>query len=131
LEPNAGSVILSRDAKLAGINHMRNLDQETAIADLASGQIVRRLPLDVSNLQGIRSFSPDGKAIVQNVTSKGGNALLYRPIDGSPAHLLIGPLPDAVTFFAWSPSGSKLGVLQLRRSSDVVLITDITGKQPR
>jgi len=130
LEPNAGSVILSRDAKLAGINHMRNLDQDTAIADLASGQIVRRLPLDVSNLQGIRSFSPDGKAIVQNVTSKGGNALLYEPIDGSPAHLMLGPLPDALNFFAWSPSGKQLGVLQLRKSSDVVLITDLAGKQP-
>jgi eukaryotic-like serine/threonine-protein kinase len=131
LEPNAGSVMLSRDAKLAGTNQTRNhLDQYTAIADLASGQIVRRLPLDVSNLQGIRSFSPDGKAIVQNVTSKGGNALLYQPIDGSPARLMLGPLPDALNFFAWSPSGSKLGVLQLRKSSDVVLITDLAGKQP-
>ena len=78
----------------------------------------------------MRSFSPDGQAIVQNVTSKGGNALLYRPIDGSPAHLMLGPLPDALNFFAWSPSGSKLGVLQLRKSSDVVLITDLAGKQP-
>jgi hypothetical protein len=43
---------------------------------------------------------------------------------------MLGPLPDALNFFAWSPSGSKLGVLQLRKSSDVVLITDITGKQP-
>jgi hypothetical protein len=28
------------------------------------------------------------------------------------------------------PSGNLLGVLQLRTSSDVVLINDLTGKQP-
>jgi Tol biopolymer transport system component len=76
------------------------------------------------------AFSPDGKAIIERVTSKGGNALKYQPIDGSPAHLLLEPTHDALTDFAWSPSGSKLGVLQLRKSSDVVLITDLTGKQP-
>jgi hypothetical protein len=88
--------------------------------------------MDVSSaLQGgYPIFSPDGKAIV-GLTTKGGNALQYQPIDGSSPHLLIGPLRDELTAFAWSPSGSKLGVLQLRKSSDVVLITALTAKQPR
>ena len=29
----------------------------------------------------------------------------------------------------WSPSGSKMAVLQLRTSSDAVLITDLANKQ--
>jgi hypothetical protein len=40
------------------------------------------------------------------------------------------PTHDTQTRFAWSPSASKLAVLQLRRSSDVVMITDLTGRQP-
>jgi hypothetical protein len=52
--------------------------------------------------------------------SKSGNTLRYQPIDGSPAHFMIDPTHNTITDFAWSPSGSKLGVLQLRKSSDVV-----------
>ncbi len=90
---------------------------------------MHRLSLDMSAL-GMASFSPDGKAIVRKVVSNGGNALQYQPIDGSQPHLLLGPTPEDLTAFAWSPSGNLLAVLQLRRSSDVVLINDLTGKQP-
>jgi Tol biopolymer transport system component len=127
------SVVLSRDTKLAEV---LVIGQDRAfyieIRDLATHRIVHRLPMDVSSaLQGgYPIFSPDGKAIV-GLTTKGGNALQYQPIDGSSPHLLIGPLRDELTAFAWSPSGSKLGVLQLRKSSDVVLITALTAKQPR
>ncbi len=100
------------------------------IIDVHTGRIIHRLPLDMSAL-GMVSFSPDGKAIVRKVVSNGGNALQYQPIDGSPTHLLIGPTPQDMTAFGWSPSGSLLAVLQLRRSSDVVLIKDLTGKQAR
>jgi hypothetical protein len=102
------------------------------IWDLTTHRVVHQLPLDVSSLQtAYPIFTPDGKALVGGVTTKGGNALRYQPIDGSPAHLLMDPTAETLTSFAWSPSGSKLGVLQLRQSSDVVLITDLTGKQPR
>jgi Tol biopolymer transport system component len=74
-------------------------------------------------------FSPEGKTVVGVATTKGGNALRYQPIDGSPAHLLTDPTHDEIQYFQWSPSGSKLAVLQLRQSSDVVLITDLTGKR--
>jgi hypothetical protein len=93
---------------------------------------VHILPRDLSTDQDpLGLFSPDGKALVARFSSNGGTALRYQPIDGSPPHLLIDPTHDIITSFAWSPSGSKLGVLQLRQSSDVVLITDLTGKQPR
>ena len=75
-------------------------------------------------------FSPDGKALVRKIVSNGSNALQYQPIDGSQTRLLIGPTPEDLTAFQWSPSGNLLAVLQLRKSSDVVLIKDLTGSQP-
>jgi serine/threonine protein kinase len=126
--PNA--FILSRDARFAIAETIGDLTQFTAqIVDVNTGQIVHRLQQDMSAL-GMMSFSPDGKAIVRKVVSNGGNALQYQPIDGSPTHLLIGPTPEDLNAFKWSPSGNLLAVLQLRKSSDVVLIKDLTGGQP-
>jgi len=119
--------ILSRDAKIAMAGSIQDTNFTGLIIDVNTGQIIHRLPLDMSAL-GMIGFSPDGKAIVRKIVSKGGNALQYQPIDGSPTRLLIGPTPQDMTAFTWSPSGSLLGVLQLRRSSDVVLIKDLTGK---
>jgi Tol biopolymer transport system component len=95
--------------------------------------MAHQLPWNLSDLQGFfwPSFSPDGKALVGSVISKGSYMLQYQPIGGSPTHLMTDPSHDSQTAFAWSPSGSKLGVLRLRRSSDVVLITDLGGKQAR
>jgi eukaryotic-like serine/threonine-protein kinase len=122
--------VVSRDAKLAGAESVGTGDAFTAlIADIHTGQVLHQLTLNMSAL-GMISFSPDGKAIVRKVVSNGGNALQYQPIDGSAPHLLVGPTPEDLTAFAWSPSGNLLAVLQLRRSSDVVLINDLTGKQP-
>ena len=87
----------------------------------------------MSNIRdGFRSFTPDGKAIVgDRYPRKGAMLLQYQPIDGSPTHLMTDPTHETQTAVAWSPSGSKMGVLQLRKSSDVVLITDLGNKQSR
>ena len=130
-QTQASTPVLSSDAKLAAEVLASNLAYHVEIWDLTTHQVVHRVPLEVSSTQGLfPTFSPDGKAIVTLVTSQGGNALRYQPIDGSPAHLLTDPTHDGLTSFAYSPSGSKLAVLQLRKSSDVVLITDLAGKQP-
>jgi Tol biopolymer transport system component len=133
----SGSIPLSRDAKLAavrGVGAVRDGQFYTPyieILDLETHRIVHRLPQDTSGFtQGMPSFSPDGKGFVEQVATKDGNALLYQPIDGSATHLLTNPTHDTLTDFAWSPSGSRLGALQLRQNSDVVLITDVGGKQP-
>ena len=126
-----GSFLLTPDAKFAELILAHNLAESLEIVDLTSLRIVHRLPLDLSYSEGASPlFSPDGKAIVEGAISKGGNTLRYQPIDGSPAHSMIDPTHNTITDFAWSPSGSKLGVLQLRKSSDVVLITDLAGKNP-
>jgi serine/threonine protein kinase len=126
-----GSFLLTRDAKFTELILAHNLTESLDIVDLTSRRIVHRLPMDLSYSEGASPlFSPDGKAIVEGASSKSGNTLRYQPIDGSPAHSMIDPTHNAITDFAWSPSGSKLGVLQLRKSSDVVLITDLAGKKP-
>jgi serine/threonine protein kinase len=126
-----GSFLLTRDAKFAGLILVHNLAESLEIVDLTSLRIVHRFPLDMSYSEGTSPFfSPDGKAIVEGAISKTGNTLRYQPIDGSPAHSMIDPTHNTITDFAWSPSGSKLGTLQLRKSSDVVLITDLAGKKP-
>jgi serine/threonine protein kinase len=124
------SFLLTRDAKFVGLIVAHNLTESLEIVDLTAFRIVHRLPLDLSSEGTSPLFSPDGKAIVDAAISKGGNTLRYQPIDGSPAHIMIDPTHNTITDFVWSPSGSKLGVLQLRKSSDVVLITDLAGKKP-
>jgi eukaryotic-like serine/threonine-protein kinase len=126
-----GSVILSRDTRLAEVSSPQDLVWYAVIRDLNTQQIIHRFPLDENSVirNAYPSFSPDGKAMVEVVASQGGTALGYQPIDGSPSHLLTEPTRETLTAFAWSPSGSKLGVLRVRASSDVVLITDLTGKQ--
>jgi Tol biopolymer transport system component len=123
-------LVLTRDTKSALGFTNANLLYFLQVWDLSTHQMVKQLPWNVSNLQGMfPTFSPDGKAIVGTVFTHGSFALQYQPIDGSPTHLMTDPTHDAQTSVAWSPSLSKLGVLQLRRSSDVVLITDLANKQ--
>ncbi len=125
-----GSFLLTRNAKFVALTLAHNLGESIEVVDLTSLLIVHRLSLDARYSEGASPFfSPDGKAIVDGALSRSGNALRYHPIDGSPAHFMTEPTRNTITDFAWSPSGSKLGVLQLRTSSDVVLITDLAGKK--
>jgi serine/threonine protein kinase len=126
-----GSFLLTSDAKFAELILVQNLAQSIEIVDLTSLTIAHRLPMDLTYSEGTAPlFSPDGKALVDGAISKDGNTLRYQPIDGSPPHFMIDPTHNTITDFAWSPSGGKLGVLQLRKTSDVVLITDLAGKKP-
>jgi Tol biopolymer transport system component len=123
--------VLTRDAKLALSFFNQNLRYFLQIWDLSTHQMLRQLPWDVSDLQGTYpGFAPNEKAIALSVVSKGSSALEYQPIDGSPTHLLTDPTHQSQTWFAWSPSAAKLAILQLQKSSDVVMITDLAGKQP-
>ena len=124
-----GSPALTRDTKLALALFNQNQRYFLQIWDLSSHQMVKQLPWDVSNLASFPAFAPDEKGVVLSVMSKGSHALQYEPIDGSPARLLTQPTTETQNDFAWSPSASKLAVLQLRKSSDVVMITDLAGKQ--
>jgi serine/threonine protein kinase/Tol biopolymer transport system component len=125
------SIGLTRDAKFALAAVDANLQFFLQIWDLSNRQLLHQLPLNTSDQQGgYPRFAPDGKAVVLTVVSQGSNAIQYQPIDGSRTRLITDATPEMQTGFAWSPSAGKLAVLQSRRSSDVVLITDLGGKQP-
>ena len=125
--PNA---IYSHDVKFAGAYRTVGFSRYIQVWELASGRMSRQLLQDLSRSEGTyANFSADGKAIVMSVVSNGSYMLKYQPIDGSPPHLMTEPTHELQTAFAFSPSGSKLAVLQLRKSSDVVLITDL-GNTP-
>jgi hypothetical protein len=124
------SFLLDREGKLAAMVNVKDLKETVEIMDVSSRSIVHRMPLDVSYSEGGGpEFFPDGKALVEGaLTGSGsvvGHTLRYEPLDGSPTHFLIEPTHHTIVDFSWSPSGNKLGVLQLRRSSDVVLIKDV------
>ena len=124
-----GNFVLNRGATLAELSTTDHLQSFHEIMDLGSRSIVHKFSSDVSSAEGgAPTFSPDGKALVEAAKTKSGNTLLSLPVDGSATHFLINPTHDALVDFAWSPSSSKLGVLQLRNSSDVVLITEQDGK---
>jgi eukaryotic-like serine/threonine-protein kinase len=122
--------LLSRDARFVAVGSIQNMNGISAqILDINTAQVLHMMQMGMSAL-GMISFSPDGKALVRKIVSNGSYALESQPIDGSPTHLMTSPTAEDMTAFQWSPSGNLLGVLQLRKSSDVVLITDLTGKQP-
>jgi Tol biopolymer transport system component len=120
-----GSFLFDREQKHAELTTVTGRDEFMEILDLPSHKLVGRFPSDVSHAEGgSPSFSADGKALVGGTRTQTGNTLFYQPIDGSPSRSLIDATHDSIVDFAWSPSGNKLGVLQLRKSSDVVLITE-------
>ena len=126
---DASYFVLSPDGNLAMTGDFYQDQVVASVVDVNTSKVLHQLRLNMSAL-GMVSFSPDGKAIVRKVNSNGGYALQYQPIDGSATRLLVGPTPEDLTAFKWSPSGNLLGALQLRSSSDVVLIKDLTGSQP-
>ena len=132
LEASAfGSFLLDRAGKQAALVMVKDFHETVEVMNLGSHTIVHRMPLDVTSAEGgSPSFFPDGTALVEAAVAKTGNTLRYEPLDGSPAHFFIDPTHNTIVDFAWSPSGDKLGVLQLRKSSDVVLIRDTSGKRP-
>jgi len=122
--------VFTSDGKFLGVAFADEHGYSMQIWDLIARRLVRQLLFNVDYAQGAYPiFTPDGKALLECVTTTAGNALRYTPLDSSPAHLLTEPVPERFTSFAWSPSGNKLAVLKLRRSSDVVLITEVSGKQ--
>jgi len=126
---NVNGFILSPDAQSVVTGTLREQSFDAQIINIDTQQVAHQLQMNLS-ATGMVLFSPDGKAIVRKIVSNGSYALQYQPIDGSATHLLIGPTHDDLDAFQWSPSGNLVAVLQLRKSSDVVLITDLTGKQP-
>jgi Tol biopolymer transport system component len=108
-----------------------NTESETLafeLRDLSAATPIRTITADVRFAFSTSNFTPDNKAIAYSIIQGGGEAILLQPLDGTPTQILTDFVPSRITDFEWSPSGNQLGVLRTHATSDVVLITDQTGK---
>jgi serine/threonine protein kinase/Tol biopolymer transport system component len=111
-----------------------NTESETLafeLRDLSTPNPIRTIIADQRFAFSAVAFSPDMKAIAYSIHQGGDDAILLQPLDGSPTQLLTDFAPHRITDFEWSPSGNQLAVLRTHATSDIVLITDQTGKQAR
>ena len=69
-------------------------------------------------------FTPDGKAIVYDITEKGFANLWMQPLDGSPGRQITNFKSGRINGFRWSPDGKWLGVMREHDLSDVVLLRE-------
>jgi serine/threonine protein kinase len=69
-------------------------------------------------------FTPDGKAVVYDITDKGVANLWMQPLDGSPGHQITNFTSGRINGFRWSPDGKSLGVMREHDISDVVLLRE-------
>jgi Tol biopolymer transport system component len=123
--------VISPDGKLIGyVTVVAPGGVRSNVIDIASGKVISEGIMDNSdagNEGGLIRFSPDNRAIVYSILRSGGRTLLYQPLDGSTPHTLIDPMQEEINDFGWSPSGKQLATVQVKSSSDVVLIRDLRG----
>ena len=77
-------------------------------------------------IEGILSFTPDGKGLVYPIDENGVSNLWVQPLDGSGGHQITHFRSGRIGDFHWSPDGSKLAVQHEEESADVVLLHDLT-----
>jgi eukaryotic-like serine/threonine-protein kinase len=69
-------------------------------------------------------FTPDGNAIVYDITDKGVANLWMQPLNGSPGRQITNFTSGRINGFRWSPDGKWLGVMREHDISDVVLLRE-------
>jgi Tol biopolymer transport system component len=71
-------------------------------------------------------FSPDGRAVVYDISDKGVGNLWMQPLDGSAGHQITSFTSEKITGFRWSPDGKSLAVMREHDTSDVVVLQETT-----
>jgi len=115
---------VSRDGKLFACEIREN---ETASWRYAVFGIDGGEPLKVFDLPGAdRGFrwSPDGRSVNQELTTKGVTNIWSYPLDGSSPKQLTDFKNDKIFNFRWSPDGKNLVVARGTVMADVVMIRD-------
>lgn len=73
-------------------------------------------------------WAVDGRALTYIVTKDGVSNIWAQPLDGSPPKPLTDFKSDLIIYYAWSPDGNNLALARGSMISDVVLISDTTGR---
>jgi Tol biopolymer transport system component len=74
-------------------------------------------------------WTVDGRALTYIDTKDGVSNIWAQPIDGSSKRQLTNFKSDLIFYYAWSRDGKKLALARGSKTSDVVLITDLTNAQ--
>ena len=126
--PAPDATLYSSDDKTAVYKAKGSKGWSIVIEDMQRKKTVRELALGDNNPSDEIRLSPDEKAVVTVEKLGEEFVCIYRPIDGSPSHVIAKVGREPVNDFGWSPSGKELAVLRSISTSDVVLITDTSAK---
>ena len=128
-----GRRFLFVDVTTTGPNHQMHSNVAVASFDASDGAAPSVLVTDPRFSAGVTStsiytggprFSPDGKAIVYDITDKGVANLWMQPLDGSTSHQLTNFSSGRINGFRWSPDGKSMGVMREQDVSDVVVLRE-------
>ena len=72
-------------------------------------------------------WTVDGRALTYIDTQGGVSNIWIQPLDGGPRKQLTDFKSDLIFYYDWSPDGKKLALARGSKTSDVVLIRDITN----
>jgi Tol biopolymer transport system component len=94
---------------------------------IETGQTTRRIPARPNAARPM--ITPDGQNIAFYIHERGVDNLWLQPIaGGSPIRLtdfhLVRSTSQAISTYAWSPNGKRLGVARRLSKGDVVLLQD-------
>jgi Tol biopolymer transport system component len=122
---------ISPDGKLLAFEAAMPGSTQIALVNLDAGEEPpRRMIVPDLRISGFPQFTPDGKAVIYQITENGVANLWLQPLDGSRGRQITNFQSDQIAMFEFSPNGKTLGVLRSHTESDVVLLRD-TGSSPQ
>jgi TolB protein len=122
---------ISPDGKLLAFEAAMPGSTQIALVNLDAGaEPPRRMIVPDPRISGFPKFTPDGKAVVYEITENGVANLWLQPLDGSRGRQITNFQSDQIAMFEFSPNGKTLGVLRSHTESDVVLLRDM-GSSPQ
>jgi Tol biopolymer transport system component len=99
---------------------------KAAVISADGGAILHKIiaPFGVSFLR----WAPDGRGLNYLLTRAGAQNLWYQPLDGSPARQVTNFADSEIFDFSWFKDGKQLAVTRGRTRTDVVRISNFSGK---
>ena len=118
---------ISPDGKLIASNYLdlqaKPTRQLVAIIPFEGGQPIKTFDIVMRPLR--LRWTPDGKALIYNLTRAGVSNLWRQPIEGGAPIQLTDFKTDQIYYFDWTRDGKQLCLARGSSTSDVVLISDL------